>query len=62
MEVEGARIGLKIYVKKTKLLGLGISGGEKVMLGNKKIDQVNSFTYLGKIVSKDGGFSDDVKI
>ena len=30
-------------------------------LGNKKIDQVGSFAYLGIIISKDGGSSDDVK-
>ena len=30
-------------------------------LGNKKIDQVGSFTYLGSIISKDGGSSEDVK-
>ena len=34
---------------------------EKVMLGNKKIDQVGSFTYPGSIISKDGGCSEDVK-
>ena len=30
-------------------------------LGNKKIVQVGSFTYLGSIISKDGGSSEDVK-
>ena len=30
-------------------------------LGNEKIDQVGSFTYLGSIISKDGGSSEDVK-
>ena len=30
-------------------------------LGNEKIYQVGSFTYLGSIVSKDGGSSEDVK-
>jgi len=28
---------------------------------NKKIDQVESFTYLGSILSKDDGCSEDVK-
>ena len=32
------------------------------MLGNEKIDQVDSFTYLGSIISKDGGSSEDAKI
>ena len=52
---------MKINVKKTKSLRLGISEDEKVMLGNEKIDQVDSFTYLDSIISKDGGCSEDVK-
>ena len=47
LRVQSARIGLKIIVKKTKSLRLGISEDEKVILGNKNIDQVGSFTYLG---------------
>ena len=42
-------------------LRLGISAGEKVTMGNAKIDQVSSFTYLGNIISKDGGCSEDAK-
>ena len=38
---------LKINVKETKSLRLGISEDEKVTLGNEKIDQVDKFTYLG---------------
>ena len=30
-------------------------------LGNEKIDQLGSFSYLGSIISKDGGGSEDVK-
>ena len=48
-------------MKKTKSLRLGISQDEKVTLDNEKIDQVGSFTYLGSIISKDGGSSEDVK-
>ena len=40
---------------------LGISEDEKVMLGNEKIDQVGSFTYLGSIISKDNGSSENFK-
>ena len=58
---EGARIPLKISVKKTKLLRLGINVDKKVMIGNEKIIQVDSFTYLGSMISKDGGCSEDVK-
>ena len=62
LRVQGARIGLKINVKKTLSLRLGISEDEKVTLGNENIDQVGSFTYLGSIILvKDGGSSEDVK-
>ena len=30
-------------------------------MGNEKIDQINSFTYIGSIISKDGGSSEDVE-
>ena len=38
-----------------------MSEDEKVSLGKKKIDQAGRFTYLGSIISKDGGSSEDVK-
>ena len=61
MRVQCARIGLKINAKKTKSLWLEKSQNKKVMLGNEKIYQVGSFTYLSSIVSKDDGSSEDVK-
>jgi hypothetical protein len=61
LKAEGARTGMKINVKKTKSLRLGISDGEKVMLGNERIDQVNGFTYLGSIINKNGRCSGDDK-
>ena len=36
LRVQGARIGLKVNVKKTKSLRLGISEDEQVTLGNEK--------------------------
>ena len=62
MRVQCARIDLKTNVKKTKSLWLGISEDEKVTLGNEKIDQMDSFTYLGSIISKDSGSSEDVSL
>ena len=61
LRIRGARIGLKNNVRKTKSLRLWISDDEKVTLGNEKIDQVGSFTYLGSIISKDGGCSENIK-
>ena len=59
--VQGYKVGLKIDVKQTKSLRLGISEEEKVKQGNEKIDQVDSFSYLGNIISKDSGSSEDIK-
>ena len=47
LSVQGARISVKVNVKKTKSLRKGISEEEKVTLGNNKIGQVGNFTYLG---------------
>jgi hypothetical protein len=54
LQVQSARIGLKINVKKTKSLRLGISEDEKVMMGNEKInkgtDSLTLVVLLVKIV------------
>ena len=60
LRVQSARIGLKINAKKTKSPRPGISEDRKT-LGNEEIDKVGSFIYLGSIISKDGGSSEDVK-
>ena len=59
--VQRASIGLKINVKKTNLQRPGISEGEKVILGNEKIDQMDRLTYLGSIISTNYGCIKDVK-
>ena len=61
LRVQGARIGLKINVKKTKSLRLGINEDEKVTLSNEKIYQLGNFTYLGSLIGKDVGSSEDIK-
>ena len=48
LTVQGARTGLK-KTSKSKLLRLGTSKDEKVLLGNTNVDQVESFTDLGSI-------------
>ncbi|XP_065572446.1 uncharacterized protein LOC136034884 [Artemia franciscana] len=62
MRVQGARRGLKINVKNITSLRLGIGEDIKVTLDNERIYQVDSFTYLGSNISKDGGGSEDGKI
>jgi len=50
LRVQDARTCLKINAEQTMSLRLGINEGDEVMLGNKKIDQVDSFAYLGSKV------------
>ena len=61
LQVQGARTGLKINLKKSKQLRLRISEDEKVILGNEEIVQVASFSYGGSIISKDGGTNEDIE-
>ena len=60
LRVHGTRIGSKINVKKNKSLRLGISEDKNIMPVNEKINQVDSSTYLGSIITKDGESSQDV--
>ena len=62
LRVQGARVRLKINVKKTKSLRLETNEDEEVMLRNQKINQMDSFTCLGSNISKDNGCSEDVKV
>ena len=48
-----------LYVERA--LRLGIYEDENAMLGNKKINQAGSFSYLGSIISKDGECHANVK-
>ena len=48
LRVEGARVGLKTNVMRSKSLKLRLSKDEKVTLGNEMTDQLGSFTCLGK--------------
>jgi hypothetical protein len=51
--------GLNINVNKTKEMRVNATVGEKLFIYEKEMEQIDSFTYLGSIVSKDGG-ADDV--
>ena len=61
LRLQGARIIFKINVEKIKSLSLATSENRKILFDIEKIHQVDSFTYLGFIISEDGGSSVDVK-
>jgi hypothetical protein len=60
---EGNRVGLKLSVKKTKVLVLGAEAPAEFVLGDgTKLEVVKSFTYLGSgIEDSGGGAQGDVK-
>ena len=43
------------------LFRLGMTEGEEMVLGNKNIDKMDCFIYLGSIIYKDDGYSENVK-
>ena len=53
-------VGLLINAAKTKILRINIDDNTPVLLDNEEIEAVNSFTYLGSIVNKEGGTEEDV--
>lgn len=57
-----AQFGLKINRGKIKILKVNATSQEPVMLEGEALEEVDSFTYLGSVVDKQGGTEADVKI
>ena len=56
------KLGLRIHKGKSKLLRVNTSSTNPVTLGPNTLEEVDSFTYLGSIVDKQGGTDADVKV
>ena len=61
LEVQSAKVGLKINAIKSKLMHMGTKCGDGVSVAGEPIDEVDDFTYLGSIVSKKGGNDEDIQ-
>ncbi len=61
LEVQGAKVGLKINSTKTKLMRIGTKRGDDVSVAGEQIEERDEFTYLGSIVSKMGGTDEDIQ-
>ena len=61
MEVQGAKVGLKINATKTKFMHIGTKRGNGVSVAGGRIEEVDEFTYLGSIVSKKGDADEDIQ-
>jgi len=53
--------GLKIHEGKTKILKINARSQDPVTLNGKELEEVDTFTYLGSIIDKEGGTDADVK-
>jgi hypothetical protein len=59
---EAELAGLNINVKKTKEMRVNVTTTEWLGIDGEEIEQVDSFTYLGSIVTSDGGSEEDVRV
>jgi len=57
------KYGIKINVKKTKVMCSARQGGRKVeiLIDGQKVEQVNHFKYLSTVISDDGYCEEDVR-
>jgi hypothetical protein len=60
LQQEAKLAGLNINVNKTKEMRMNTQIEEKLSIANKEIQQVESFTYLGSIVTQDGAADQDL--
>jgi hypothetical protein len=58
------KYGMKINIKKTKVMRVSRNVGEKIniMVNGKQIEQVENFKYLGSTITEDGRCEKEVKI
>jgi hypothetical protein len=55
-----AKVGLHLNVAKTKVMKLNAKSNNPIKVGNEDIEEVEKFTYLGSIVTPNGGTEEDV--
>uniref|UniRef100_A0A0B7BQ07 DUF6451 domain-containing protein n=1 Tax=Arion vulgaris TaxID=1028688 RepID=A0A0B7BQ07_9EUPU len=54
-------VGLKINQKKTEVMTLNIATPAPVKLEGKTLRDTTAFTYLGSVISNEGGAGSDIK-
>ena len=58
-EDNSAKVGLKPNAKNCKVLNVNIKSETSLNVGNRDIEGVDSSTYMGSNVTKDGGGTSD---
>ncbi|CAG2187214.1 unnamed protein product [Mytilus edulis] len=57
----GKKLGLKINIKKTKIMKVKTRKGGTVSIEGEDIEEVDQFTYLGSIMDRTGGTDADIR-
>src|SRR5579871_6002493 len=60
LENTAKQIGLKINTKKTQIM-TNSNNQQAVIVGNQTLENIEQFTYLGSVVSLQGGTEEDIK-
>ena len=58
---ETEKVGLQINMNKTEVMRVNNNRQEAIQLQGKEIKEADSFTYLGSVVSKDGGIDEAIR-
>lgn len=61
LEENAAMVGLKLNDKKCKIMKTNSKSEDKLQVQRNDVEEVESFTYLGAVVTQDGGGTADVK-
>jgi endonuclease/exonuclease/phosphatase family metal-dependent hydrolase len=61
LETNAGKVGLKLNEQKCKVMKANSRRDENLQVGGNDVEEVESFTYLGANISRDGGGTADVK-
>ena len=61
LEYKAKKVGLKVNPTKTKLMKVNTKDRRNIRINGENIEDVKEFSYLGSIISQDGGAVSDVK-
>ena len=52
---EAARVGLKINVKKSKVMRISARNDQRMKVNDEQVDDIKEFLYLGALLDEEGG-------
>ena len=61
LQTNASKIGLKINIKKTEVMPMNTKEPPIIKISGENLECTSSFTYLGSIVTSDGGADKDIR-